>query len=634
MAAINQLLKVLGIVGSGVSRDTLSPMLRGPTAGEEQQREWEKAGVVQNPEVWGIYGNYMQQPETLDQQMLLWHEMLSWDLVGAALKELSEEATQPDFVTGHTLWFECTDKNFEKKLMKLRDALGVEEHLQSQTWHVAGYGNNFEKLHYEAGQGVTGISFAHPIDVRRYWLAKNRQCVGFMWKQENPPETENFQVNGATFVRGTIQGGGAANVPKNLWFPWDFLHMRRMQRSRINEHGEPIFKEAQGIYKKLRLALDQMVVHRLQIQPDRYVVNIDTKDQPPAEQMRTVQRWQQMMRKKMAFGAGQSQANLTVTDFRSQYDPMALDTVLYMPIPRDTQHAINKLAGTPQVPDVFDIELLMNLFFSIMGMPLSWLGVKSGGGGGDSQQPASGKALLAQDMRFLRQTRSVRKGVIDGYTWLAYFHALLTNEKIDDLNISAKMSDISGLEDQIKLELLQMQIDLLDKLGSALGNIGVPTHVMVDLVFRRYMRLPDDVVNAVITALPSETPPPGQQENVNTVEHKIRQLMLTESKTTQKIMEIVKVLRSNDAEMRRFLNETSRAEAIDRLPKKGEMASLMESIRRNDNTQQILMETKLDLTGSMPPAPTPAVGRGDGRVEGSVGWQLPQSVRGFYGRQS
>jgi hypothetical protein len=237
-------------------------------------------------------------------------------------------------------------------------------------------------------------------------------------------------------------------------------------------------------------------------------------------------------------------------------------------------------------------------------------------------------------MRFLRQTRSVRKGVIDGYTWLAYFHALLTNEKIDDLNISAKMSDISGLEDQIKLELLQMQIDLLDKLGSALGNIGVPTHVMVDLVFRRYMRLPDDVVNAVITALPSETPPPGQQENVNTVEHKIRQLMLTESKTTQKIMEIVKVLRSNDAEMRRFLNETSRAEAIDRLPKKGEMASLMESIRRNDNTQQILMETKLDLTGSMPPAPTPAVGRGDGRVEGSVGWQLPQSVRGFYGRQS
>jgi len=633
MPAINQLLKVLGIVGSGVSRDTLSPMLRGPTAGEEQQREWEKAGQVQNPEVWGVYGNYMQQPETLDQQMQLWHEMLNWDLVGAALKELSEEATQPDFVTGHTLWFESTNKALEKKLMKLRDALGVEEHLPSQVWHVAGYGNNFEKLHYETGQGITGIGFAHPIDVRRYWLAKNRQCIGFMWKAEDPPQTENFQVNGATFVRGTITGGGAANVPKNLWFPWDFLHMRRMQRSRINEHGEPIFKEAQGIYKKLRVALDQMVVHRLQIQPDRYVINIDTKDQPPAEQMRTVQRWQQMMRKKMAFGAGQSQANLTVTDFRSQYDPLALDTVLYMPMPRDTQHAINKLPGTPQVPDVFDIELLMNLFFSIMGMPLSWLGgIKGGGGGGGGDgQPASGKALLAQDMRFLRQTRSVRKAVIDGYTWMAYFHALLLDENIDDLNISAKMSDISGLEDQIKLELLQMQIDLLDKLGSALGNIGVPPHVMVDLVFIRYMRLPDDVVNAVITALPSEGPAPGQQENVNAVEQKIRQVMLTETDMTNKIMGLIKVLRSTGGEMETYLNESQKQRVMDMLPRKSTL-KLMESVRSQPDhkSNQILMETKLDLTGSMPPAPIPAVARGENMASPIGG--VPQSVRGFYSR--
>jgi hypothetical protein len=47
-----------------------------------------------------------------------------------------------------------------------------------------------------------------------------------------------------------------------LWYPWDFMHIRRMYRLRMNEHGEPIFDEAAGIYKKLRLAIDQMVVHR------------------------------------------------------------------------------------------------------------------------------------------------------------------------------------------------------------------------------------------------------------------------------------------------------------------------------------------------------------------------------------
>lgn len=311
------------------------------------------------------------------------------------------------------------------------------------------------------------------------------------------------------------------------------------------------------------------------------------------------------------------------------YDPMALDTVLYLPVPRDTNHAINKLAGTPQVPDVFDIELLMNLFFSIMGMPLSWLGVKAGGQG-EGQAPASGKALLAQDMRFLRQTRSVRKGVIDGYTWLAYFHALLTGQNIDDLNIVAKMSDISGLEDQIKLELLQMQIELLDSLGSALGNIGVPPHIMVDLVFRRYMHLPDDVVNAVITALPSETPPPGQQENVNVIEQKIKMLMLHEGDTTSKIMGLVKILRSsNEAEIRQFLKDTMRSNALDRLPKAG-MVKLMESIRAHPEAHQVLIESLPDLKGQgeMPRSPTPAVGLGEGGVANPG---IPISVRGLFG---
>jgi hypothetical protein len=612
----DQILKILGIVGSGVSRDTLTPMMRGPAAGEEATQAWDRAGVVQNPEIWSVYGTYMSQPETLDQQMQLWHEMAGWDLVAAALGEISEEATQPDFVTGHTLWFESTDKGFEKDLMKLRDALRIEEHLPSQIWHVAGYGNNFEHLHYETGQGVTGMSFAHPIDVRRYWLAKNRQCVGFNWKQESPPNSTAMNLGDSAFVRGVINSG--ANVPKSLWFPWDMLHMRRMTRSRINEHGEPIFKEAQGVYKKLRLALDQMIVHRLQIQPDRYIVKIDTADQPPAEQMRTVQRWQQMMRKKLSFGPGQSPANLAISDFRSQYDPMALDSVLWLPMPRNRAHAVDKLNGTLQVPDVFDIDMLLKLFFSIMGMPLSWLGITNGGDG--AQQPASGKALLAQDMRFLRKTRSVRKPVIDQYTWMCYFHALLLNKDVDNLNITARMSDISGLEDQIRLELLNAQMDLLDKLGTALGNIGVPSHVMVDLVFRRYMRLPDDVVNAVITALPDEMP--AQNEGVSdALVTRVHQIMGGETRLPNQIRKLMEVLGKGENEMRAFINKSSRVEVMDRLPRKALVKSLMEA-RDNDVSKPstVLMEWVPERdASSMPAMPRPAVA-GPGNSDG-VTWR-------------
>ena len=45
-------------------------------------------------------------------------------------------------------------------------------------------------------------------------------------------------------------------------------------------------------------AVDQMVVLRAQVQPDRYAINIDVQEQPPVEQMKTVQRWRQALRSK------------------------------------------------------------------------------------------------------------------------------------------------------------------------------------------------------------------------------------------------------------------------------------------------------------------------------------------------
>jgi hypothetical protein len=212
----------------------------------------------------------------------------------------------------------------------------------------------------------------------------------------------------------------------------------------------------------------------------------------------------------------------------------------------------------------------------------------------------------------------VRKGVIDGYTWLAYFHALLTDQNIEDLNITAKMSDISGLEDQIKLELLQVQVDLLDKLGSALGNIGVPTHVMVDLVFRRYMRLPDDVINAVITALPNEGPLPGQEESADKADKAIKQMMLTEATTVNRILGLVKMLKSGGKEMQMYVNETTMAAARDRLPTAkaiNAQKSLMEAANNAspEAANRILLEWSLSMDGhnvlaGMPQPPTPAVG--------------------------
>jgi hypothetical protein len=495
-----ELLRRMGFIGSGDPVSSLIPRANTPSSAQDLNDDFLDAGKVANPDAWMKYASIMKRPSSMDQVYDLWEEMGTWDLMAAALTELVEEATQRDPINPGTIWYECNDNALEDSLNEMLDRIGAEDILNSQVWYLAALGNHCEKIEYAKGEGVLGLHFIHPKSIRRYWLEKNRQCIGFKWMDRKPRTSDIFvAADGTTEIpRATISSG--QNRTEELWYPWDMLHMRRMFRSRTSEYGEAIYDEAQGIYKKLRMAVDQMVVHRAQVQPDRYVVNIDTQEQSAADQWRTVQRWKQSLRSKQSFGSGANGEVGSPTEFKSFYNPMALDSVLWVAMPKGFQHTITKLAGTANVPDVYDIELLTDLFYSILGMPKSWFGAGKDGG----QGAPSGKSLLAQDIRFLRKVRSIRKPILSQYTWLGNFHAILKGKtNLDSLNIQAKMSDIGGLEDQMKMELLNIQADILAKLADVMTAYNLPKEAWVELIFKRYLRLPDDVVNVFMTALPN-----------------------------------------------------------------------------------------------------------------------------------
>ena len=497
---VAQLFKSLGLTGTSMSTSSFLTPPNNPNSAERHRQDFLEAGNIQDPNIWTKYSNAMQRPSTYEQMLLLWDEMAGWDLIAAALLELVEEATATDETCPGTLWYECNDTGFEDELNTMLQRIDSESLLPSQVWHVSGFGNNFEKLDYQVGEGVMGMNFVHPMEMRRYWLEKNRRCVGFRWTGHPADKSKPFAYPDGTEIPRVGIGLGK-NQSEELWYPFDFAHFRRMFRLRMTEHGEPIFDDAQGVYKKLRIAVDQMVVHRAQIQPDRYAVNIDVQEQAPRDQMLTVQRWKQSLRSKLSFGPGSTSSP---NEFHSYYNATALDTILWVARPKGFNHSIEKLAGTATIPDVYDIELLQNLFFSVIGMPKWWvMGTK------DGSNPPSGKALLASDIRFLRKVKSIRKPIKAGYQWLAYFHALLKGKDISTLDIKAKMSEIGSLEDQQKLEMLKLQSEALQGLGNLMTEFGLPREAWVEVIFKRYMHLPDDIVNCFITALPSDIP---QQE--------------------------------------------------------------------------------------------------------------------------
>jgi hypothetical protein len=499
------ILRHLGMIGSPLSMGSggIVPRAATPAAQAAQRDDFFDLGRVANPEIW--YAHVMKRPSTLEAQLQLWDEMSTWDLITAALVEIVDETIQADTFKDKSIWYESSDKKSEDEVNQMLQHINAEGLLPSQVWHVASLGNHYEKIDYAVGDGIRGLTFVHPFDIRRFWLERNRQCIGFRWKGHVPNKEDIYvQPDNKTPIERVALSTGSAI--EDLYYPWDFMHMRRMFRLRSTEHGEPLFDEAQGIYKKLRLALDQMVVHRAQVQPDRYVVNIDTQDLPPTEQMKVVNRWRQSLRNKQTFGLGTDSQSLNTPDeFRSFYNPWALDTIFYMARPKGVAHAIEKLAGTPQVPDVFDIELLIDLFFSIIGMPKSWFGL--GGGSSGGAVIPSGRSLLAQDIRFLRKVKSLRRPIVESYTWLAYFHLLLRGVDIQHVNCQAKMPDIGGLEEQMKMDLIKSQAEVLGMLGDVMTQYNLPKEAWVELIFKRYLHLPDEIVNVFITSLPAEREP-------------------------------------------------------------------------------------------------------------------------------
>ena len=633
------LLRYLGLVGgAGANTGLLVPRASSQIANQQLFRDFEDSGAVADPDIWTKYNSTMKRPATYDSMLQLWEEMADWDLLHAALVEIVDEATAVDANSPGSLWYQCNDKDMEEELNGLLVKLDSETNIRSQVWNVAALGNHFEKIEYAPTEGVIGLSFVHPMDMRRYWLERTRKCIGFKWAGHKPDKEPVFVApdNQSPVERVALSTG---KDMEQLYYPWDFCftgdtkisladgrdlsleqlekvygagefwvhsiasngqvvrgcahtlkctqwnaetveieldngekikctpnhrfmlrdgsyreagkltpndslmplysdfdhkvvavrpngradvydfevddyhnfalsagvfvhncHMRRMYRQRVTEHGEPIFAEAEGIYKKLRIAIDQMVVHRAQVQPDRYAINIDVQEQPPAEQMKTVQRWRQQLRAKLAFGqAGQQAGQLNQpSDFSSYYNAWALDTILYVAQPKNFNHVVNKIQGTTQIPDVYDIELLTDLFYSIIGMPRSWFG-----GQKDETTSPSGKALLAQDIRFLRKIKSIRSPIIQAYVWLGYFHAVLRGKNLAELDIRALMPPIGSLEDQMKLEMLKMQTEVLDMLADVMAKYRLPKEAWIETIFKRYLHLPDDVINLFITALPA-----------------------------------------------------------------------------------------------------------------------------------
>jgi hypothetical protein len=417
------------------------------------------------------YSKQLQDGKDFNSQMSDWKDMVSYSPIAAAIRLITDECIQTEHSCPGTLWVEGADTDTESELNHLINVnLEMEDVIRSQFWWLISYGNNFEKL-LIGPKGVHGWRKVDLDQIERI-VDENRRLIGFCYKQEDPPDEQ-------------CALWGKAGEQKKLWKPWDFIHMRIMGEDRSSEYGSSLLRPASQVYKKLRMAEDQMVTYRLNMQPSRYVFMVDVGENPPTDVGTIVNDWNNYLRSNRRIDA-------KTNTYDHRYNPWALDDLIIIPKRKDSTTDFQKLAGDNEVPDITDVKYQLRLLAGALNVPAEFLGVEPEGGSSlNAKSP-----LAIQDLKFLRSIKAVRNPVMQSYDKTCRIHLALQN-KDPFVPFKVKMSNISALESESQMELTSAQADLADKLIALGNNIDAPKDEWLRMIFTRFMPLPAELVDII-----------------------------------------------------------------------------------------------------------------------------------------
>lgn len=421
------------------------------------------------------YDSKFKDSTDFNTRMSDWKDMLSYSPIAAAVKLIVEECIQTEHSCPSTIWAEGGDSETENEINDLfRITLQCEDVIRSQFWWIVGYGNNFEKL-VLGPNGVHGW-YNTPLDTVKRVVDEMHRLVGFSYTDEEPPDNDGSCV---------IWGDPGSTSAAKLWRPWDFIHMRLMGEDRNSEYGTSLLYPAANVYKKLRMSEDQMVTYRLQMQPSRYVLTVDTGEATAPDVRNITNMWKNALRKNR-------QADVDNNIYEVRYNPWALDDLIILPKRKDSATNFEKLQGDSDLPDITDVKYLTRLLFGMINVPGEFCGLENEGGNTLTSQ----SSLATQDLRFQRSIKAIRSPLMNGYDYVGRIHLALM-DKDPFVPYRVKMSNLCAIESQSQLELTDAQSSLAEKLIQLGNSIKAPQEEWIRMIFTKFMPLPDDLVDLI-----------------------------------------------------------------------------------------------------------------------------------------
>jgi hypothetical protein len=406
---------------------------------------------------------YTQVGQDWESRKRDWSEMMSNDIIQAALNLYAEEATMSDHRSPATLWATADSNEITSKLITLLNRIGSEDVIFSQAWHVAALGNQFEYLEYHKNEGIVSTHF-ESIDNMERLVDEKDNLLGY---------------------RSTAR---TQEGKDDKFKPWDYLHMRRLGANRSTGMGEALVEPARSVFKKFSMVEGALMTYRLNMNPNRLNMDIHTGDSDPYNQLRILEDFKRTI-------LANQYINQDTQEFKNIYQPPSFEAMLFSAKNSDDNSSLSVLQGDSKFPEIADYKVMFQRMAGALGIPPAYLGNES--------EVSAKNILIQEDVRFARKIISLRKALVTGYTRLCQIHLSMLDIDVKKVNFKIEMAPIAALDTQMRMEALGAQLDAVQNLASLGESFGLNMIDWFRYIFTEYMDFPKDVVEMFIASIHS-----------------------------------------------------------------------------------------------------------------------------------
>jgi len=363
-------------------------------------------------------------------------EMDQDDLIASVLDAVAEDGTQRDFMSDRMIWIESTNPQIEEMGNATLDRLNADDHAPGIIRETAKYGDCFEFLHHQRGVGVVAHEYVQPHVVWRYERAG--RLSGFSMSEQPIPD------------------------PENMMLPWQFCHFQRVGGRRYPgvSYGDAWIRPARRLYRKMRMVEDAMIMYRIRMAPDRDVYYIDVGTAPPDQQVQIVKMWKRLFKKNVSYDPNSG-------ILKGEVNPLAYDEDIFWPTKEGNNSRVERLSGSSNVGEIFDVEFLVNRMFSALRAPKEYFGF------GDGGAFDRGKSLEQQDIRWARGVKAVQLACTRGYARMLQIDMALKgiDPTIKGNEFTVKMTPVSALDEIQRADLYDIRLRSMEGLTRLVSDV-------------------------------------------------------------------------------------------------------------------------------------------------------------------